>query len=185
MNGGRTACVLLKKILGNGFSPKNESRITCANSPPIGSRESTHFCLAKKFCSGKNLSSHCRRRRHDSRFNSGKMFEILNSIFRLRPNVQSGRRLHQRTWVRIQSSAIFTLNNYELLTVEKVKNSVHDSATKIIGIGLPVIVIIGASTCGQSYKHFTLVNYDSRVVYDWKIPHITTLESYFTIVKCL
>ena len=46
---------------------------------------------------------------------------------------------------------------------------------------------------GQSYKHFTLVNYDSRVlpsykastiviydsrvVPDWKIPHITTLES--------
>ena len=26
-------------------------------------------------------------------------------------------------------------------------------------------------------NHFTLVNYDSRVVPDWKIPHITTLES--------
>ena len=31
-------------------------------------------------------------------------------------------------------------------------------------------------TCGQSYKHFTLVNYDSRGVPDLKIPHITTLE---------
>ena len=31
--------------------------------------------------------------------------------------------------------------------------------------------------CGQSYKHFMLINYDSRVVPDWKIPHITTLES--------
>ena len=31
--------------------------------------------------------------------------------------------------------------------------------------------------CGQSYKHFMLVNYDSRVVPDWKIPQITTLES--------
>ena len=30
---------------------------------------------------------------------------------------------------------------------------------------------------GQSYKHFTLINYDSRVVPDWKMPHITTLES--------
>ena len=30
---------------------------------------------------------------------------------------------------------------------------------------------------GQSYKHFTLVNYDSRVEPDWKIPHIKTLES--------
>ena len=34
-----------------------------------------------------------------------------------------------------------------------------------------------ADLCGQSYKHFTLVNYDSRVVPDLKIPHITTLES--------
>ena len=30
---------------------------------------------------------------------------------------------------------------------------------------------------GQSYKHFMLVNYDSRVKPDLKIPHITTLES--------
>ena len=36
--------------------------------------------------------------------------------------------------------------------------------------------VIQHKTCGQSYKHFTLVNYDSRVVPDWKIPHITTLE---------
>ena len=32
-------------------------------------------------------------------------------------------------------------------------------------------------TSGQSYKHFTLVNYNSRVVPDLKLPHITTLES--------
>ena len=32
-------------------------------------------------------------------------------------------------------------------------------------------------TCGQSYKNFMLVNYDSRVVPDWKIPQITILES--------
>ena len=30
---------------------------------------------------------------------------------------------------------------------------------------------------GQSYKHFTIVNYDSRVIPDLKIPHISTLES--------
>ena len=30
-------------------------------------------------------------------------------------------------------------------------------------------------TSGQSYKHFTLVNYDSRVVPDLKILHITTV----------
>ena len=27
-------------------------------------------------------------------------------------------------------------------------------------------------TSGQSYKHFTLINYDSRVVPDWKIPQL-------------
>ena len=30
-------------------------------------------------------------------------------------------------------------------------------------------------TCGESYKGSTIVNYDSRVVPDLKIPHITTL----------
>ena len=30
---------------------------------------------------------------------------------------------------------------------------------------------------GQSYKHFTIVNYDSRVIPDLKLPHIMTLES--------
>ena len=34
----------------------------------------------------------------------------------------------------------------------------------------------GKYLCGQSYKHFMTVNYDPRVVPDWKIPHITTLE---------
>ena len=32
-------------------------------------------------------------------------------------------------------------------------------------------------TFGQSYKAPTIINYDSRVVPDLKIPHITTLES--------
>ena len=40
-------------------------------------------------------------------------------------------------------------------------------------------------TSGQSYKASTNVNYDSRVVPDLKIPLITTLESYFTIVEAL
>ena len=31
--------------------------------------------------------------------------------------------------------------------------------------------------CGQSYTHFTIVNYDSTVVPDLKVPHIITLES--------
>ena len=32
-------------------------------------------------------------------------------------------------------------------------------------------------TCGESYKHFKLINYDSRVVPDWKKTNIMTLES--------
>ena len=31
--------------------------------------------------------------------------------------------------------------------------------------------------CGQYYKTSTIVIYDSRVVPDLKLPHITTLES--------
>ena len=34
-----------------------------------------------------------------------------------------------------------------------------------------------ADICGQSYKAFTIVIYNSRVVSDLKIPHIMTLES--------
>ena len=43
--------------------------------------------------------------------------------------------------------------------------------------GLNLLLLKSSMVCGQSYKHFTLVNYDSRVVPDKKIPHITTLES--------
>ena len=41
------------------------------------------------------------------------------------------------------------------------------------------------TTCGQSYKHFMLVNYDPRGVPDLKISHITTIELKITSVKCL
>ena len=37
--------------------------------------------------------------------------------------------------------------------------------------------IKNSPTCGQSYKQFTLVNYDSRVVPDLKTLHIMTLGS--------
>ena len=40
------------------------------------------------------------------------------------------------------------------------------------------VLSLNHKTCGQSYKHFTLVNYDSRVVPDWKIPHIMTYYVY-------
>ena len=37
--------------------------------------------------------------------------------------------------------------------------------------------VVCFSNCGQSYKASTIVNYDSRVVPDLKLPHITTLDS--------
>ena len=39
------------------------------------------------------------------------------------------------------------------------------------------IGLVDSVTSGQSYKASTIVIYDSRVVPDLKIPHITTLES--------
>ena len=36
---------------------------------------------------------------------------------------------------------------------------------------------ISQETSGQSYKASTIVIYDSRVIPDWKITHIMTLES--------
>ena len=41
------------------------------------------------------------------------------------------------------------------------------------------------SSSDQSYKHFTLVNYDSRVAITSKLHIFTTLELYFTLVEAL
>ena len=38
-------------------------------------------------------------------------------------------------------------------------------------------VTVKTEICVKSYKHFTLVNYDSRVVITWKLLILTTLES--------
>ena len=40
-----------------------------------------------------------------------------------------------------------------------------------------IVAIMDSNFSGQSYKVSTIVNYDSRVVLDLKIPHITTLDS--------
>ena len=40
-----------------------------------------------------------------------------------------------------------------------------------------ILSLMVSELCGQSYKASTIVIYDSRVVPDLKIPHITTLES--------
>ena len=39
--------------------------------------------------------------------------------------------------------------------------------------------------CGQSYKHFALVNYDSRVINTSKLLIFTTVETQITIVDHL
>ena len=36
---------------------------------------------------------------------------------------------------------------------------------------------------GQSYKGSTIINYDSRVVPDLKIPQFSTLELLFTVIE--
>ena len=38
-------------------------------------------------------------------------------------------------------------------------------------------VTVKTEICVKSYKHFALVNYDSRVVITWKLLILTTLES--------
>ena len=40
-----------------------------------------------------------------------------------------------------------------------------------------VVKLAKLDTSGQSYKQFTLVNYDPRGGPDFKMPHIMTLES--------
>ena len=47
-----------------------------------------------------------------------------------------------------------------------------------------LMVLLTCLSSGQSYKHFTLVNYDSRAVIWGIFQSGTTQESYFTSVKC-
>ena len=49
--------------------------------------------------------------------------------------------------------------------------------TKLFCIKCSVELTLLANSCVQSYKASMIVIYDSRVVLDWKIPRITTLES--------
>ena len=60
---------------------------------------------------------------------------------------------------------------------EKQENVSFRFVLKICNFATSIFSHLRIESSGQSYKHFTLVNYDSRVVPDWKIPHITTLES--------
>ena len=53
----------------------------------------------------------------------------------------------------------------------------HIRMLKISVVLIYALVSILYLISGQSYKHFTLVNYDSRVIRDFKIPHILTVES--------
>ena len=49
--------------------------------------------------------------------------------------------------------------------------------TSLFFLLIEIYFYLHERTCGKSYKASTIVIYDSRVVPDLKIPHITTLES--------
>ena len=79
---------------------------------------------------------------------------------------------------QIGSSDILTLPS--LLTRSLMERMIMSLRARVLP-NATVFCLIQAhkslQVCGQSDKHFTLVNYDSTVVPDWKIPLITTLES--------
>ena len=45
-----------------------------------------------------------------------------------------------------------------------------------INTSLPIVDSAADCTCGQSYNASTILIYNSRVIPDLKIPHITTLD---------
>ena len=57
-----------------------------------------------------------------------------------------------------------------LLIFFNIKENMHQQRKLTIGKG-------SLYGCGQYYKGSTIVNYDSRVIPDWKTLHITTLGS--------
>ena len=65
---------------------------------------------------------------------------------------------------------------FELIIILKVYLK-HTSHTLLSHFMTNLLKKSGSQISGQSYKQFTLVNYDSRVVPDLKTPHITTLGS--------
>ena len=80
------------------------------------------------------------------------------------------------------SSLIFYLNGFshdkiESLNLASFLVGVSDAESVFDMKYSSTMVKAGQVTSGQSYKHFTIIIYDSRVVPDWKIPHFTTLES--------
>ena len=50
---------------------------------------------------------------------------------------------------------------------------------------MPPLILQDQSLSGQSYKHFTILNYDSRVIIWGIFKSGMTLESYITIVEAL
>ena len=65
---------------------------------------------------------------------------------------------------RSERKQLVTLRLYSLSSVQEYILEAHVSVTS-------------NTSSGQSYKQFTIVNYDSRVIPDLKTPHITTLWS--------
>ena len=84
-----------------------------------------------------------------------------------------------------QSYQAFTLVNYDSRVVNMGYFQVRYNSRVVIYerkmfIRLATALTVRSSefeSCGQSYKALMIIIYDSRVVPDLKLPHITTLES--------
>ena len=73
------------------------------------------------------------------------------------------------------SSLSFSHHNSNIIRLKQRSCGWESNPVLQVGRRRLILWAMTAPTSGQSYKHFTLVNYDSRVVPDLKLPHITTL----------
>ena len=70
-----------------------------------------------------------------------------------------------------------SLDRFLVLYLCENYGSANQNARNQCSISLRSNFVYRTGSSGQSYKQFTLVNYDSRDVPDLKTPHITTLGS--------
>ena len=70
-----------------------------------------------------------------------------------------------------------TINHSVVLVVVVVAHLSKCSLVQEVQCRTNRVLGTSLSCCGQSYKASMIVNYDSRVIPDLKIPHIPTLES--------
>ena len=81
--------------------------------------------------------------------------------------------------ILILSWSFFPVTTFGARNVWKIPKLLWSFSTKRFGHNQFFLI------SGQSYKDSMIVIYDSRVVPNLKIPHITTLDLLITIVNCL